>query len=68
MLGRDYRGYFAPGDASGLAARLVRAWEERAFLRALGAQCERRRKLFSPATEARAVGRMVAAMLLQGRD
>ena len=39
MLGRDYRGYFEPGDARGLARLLVRALEEPAFLRGLRVQC-----------------------------
>ena len=63
MLGADYSGYFPPGDASALAQRLVQAWEDRAYLRDLATRCARRRPLFSPAAEARAVRRLVAELL-----
>lgn len=66
MLGRDYRGYFAPGDAAGLARLLVRALEQPAFLRRLQEQCARRRKLFAPAAEARAVRALVRELLAKG--
>lgn len=61
MLGEDYPGYFAARDASDLAARLVQALEP-PFHRALAQACERRRALFEPAAEARAVNRLVAEM------
>jgi putative glycosyltransferase (TIGR04348 family) len=51
MLGRDYRGWFEPGDAPGLAAALQRARDEPAMLATLSAQCERRAPLFEPARE-----------------
>lgn len=63
MLGRGYRGYFEPGDAAALARLLARALEAPAFLRGLEAQCARRRKLFAPAAEARAVRRLVRELL-----
>ena len=63
MLGARYPGYFEPGDASGLAALLVRALREPAFLARLRAGCAARRSLFSPAAEARAVRRLVAELL-----
>lgn len=63
MLGAGYPGYFEPRDAAGLADLLLRAREEPAFLRALGAACRARRPLFSPVAEARAVRRLVASLL-----
>jgi putative glycosyltransferase (TIGR04348 family) len=63
MLGRDYRGYFEPRDASGLAARLVQAWEERGYLATLARQCAERAKLFEPRREARLVNALVRRLL-----
>lgn len=63
MLGRDYPGYFEPGDASGLASLLVKCLEDPAFLRDLRARCARRRAMFTPSNEARAVRRLVASLL-----
>ena len=63
MLGRDYPGYFDAGDESGLARRLVQAWETREYLRRLQAACAKRRPLFAAAREQRAVRALVAALL-----
>lgn len=63
MLGRDYRGFFEPRDASGLAACLVQAWEERGYLTTLARQCARRAKLFDPRREARLVNALVHRLL-----
>ena len=63
MLGADYPGYFEPRDASGLASRLVRAWENHAWLRGLGAACGARRPLFQPAAERRALRALVEILL-----
>lgn len=63
MLGSDYAGYFEAGDAAGLAQRLVRAFEDRSYLRSLARQCALRRALFSPGAEARAVRRLVDALV-----
>jgi putative glycosyltransferase (TIGR04348 family) len=60
MLGTGYPGYFEPGDASGLAARLVLALESPTWLATLGSACDRRRALFKPAAEERAVNGLVA--------
>jgi putative glycosyltransferase (TIGR04348 family) len=65
MLGAGYPGYFEARDASGLAACLVRAWEERAYLRSLERACAARRALFRPQAEARAVRRLVRGLLAQ---
>ncbi|SAL65604.1 Glycosyl transferases group 1 [Caballeronia humi] len=51
MLGRDYEGYFPPGDDGALARLLVRASRDRAFLTALQKQCTRRALLFAPTRE-----------------
>ncbi len=55
MLGEDYAGYFAWGDAPALATLLLRCREDAAFLHALEAQCRRRAPLFEPAAEAAAL-------------
>lgn len=63
MLGEDYPGYFAVGDADALARCLVRALQDPAYLRALKAACARRKALFTPAAEKRAMGEIVAGLL-----
>jgi putative glycosyltransferase (TIGR04348 family) len=67
MLGLDYEGYFEPRDASGLARLLVKACEDRGYLARLERQCAARRRLFSPAAEARALRALVARLLAQQR-
>jgi putative glycosyltransferase (TIGR04348 family) len=63
MLGADYPGYFAVGDAEQLAQRLIRALQDPAYLRALQAACAGRRRLFAPKTECRAIRGVVASLL-----
>jgi putative glycosyltransferase (TIGR04348 family) len=63
MLGQDYPGYFEPGDASGLAARLVQALDDAAFRRALASAASKRNALFAPRVERRSV-RNLARFLL----
>ena len=63
MLGRDYPGYFAVGDASGLARLLVQAARDPAFRRALEIASSKRRPLFRPEAEQRAVRRLVTDLL-----
>jgi putative glycosyltransferase (TIGR04348 family) len=63
MLGSKYPGYFEPGDASGLASRLVQALEEREYLGRLARECAGRRALFTPQAEKRGVRRLVADLL-----
>jgi len=63
MLGADYRGYFAPGDAGGLAVLLQRARADTAMLQGLRAQCDRRAPLFEPARERDTLRGLVAALL-----
>jgi putative glycosyltransferase (TIGR04348 family) len=67
MLGATYPGYFEPRDASGLAAQLVRAWEQPAWLRELGVACGRRLPLFQPAAERRALRALVEGLLAHAR-
>jgi putative glycosyltransferase (TIGR04348 family) len=66
MLGAGYRGYFAPGDAGGLAVLLQRARGDASMLQGLRAQCDQRAPLFDPARE-RATLRGVIASLLETR-
>jgi putative glycosyltransferase (TIGR04348 family) len=63
MLGQGYPGYFEPGDASGLASRLVEALRDPRYLGRLARECNSRRKLFSPEAETRAVRKLVARLL-----
>jgi glycosyltransferase involved in cell wall biosynthesis len=63
MLGRRYPGYFEVRDADGLARALLRVATDPSYLRALRAACAKRKPLFRPAAEARAVRGFVAALL-----
>lgn len=64
MLGADYPGYFEARDASGLAGRLVQALEDPRYRRQLAGACNKRRAVFIPRHEARAVRNLVAALLV----
>ena len=63
LLGSAYPGYFEPRDASGLARCLVKAWEERGYLRVLSHACGERRALFQPAAERRSLRALVEKLL-----
>ena len=72
MLGGGYEGYFAHGDAAGLAALLQRCRTAQGeplqapstnFLGRLRAQCAERAPLFAPATERAAVQRLLQELL-----
>ena len=63
LLGRDYGGYFAVGDAPALAAAMQRFAAEPAHAAALAAQCALREPRFIPAAERRAVRQLLADML-----
>ena len=67
MLGTDYAGYFAPGDAKGLAALLEQSRDDAAMLPALRAQCERRALLFDPAHERRTLRQILSSLLETSR-
>ena len=64
LLGADYAGCFAWGDAAALATLLERARDEPAMLAALERQCDARAPLFEPAHE-RATLLALAADLLE---
>ena len=68
MLGADYEGYFAHGDASALADLLLRCRDGQqaptgSLLARLGAQCALRAPLFSPQAEHTALLRLVAELM-----
>lgn len=63
MLGDDYAGYFAPGDAAALAALIDRCVAEPAFHALLRAQCAARAPLFAPAAEQAALLKLVDNLL-----
>jgi putative glycosyltransferase (TIGR04348 family) len=68
MLGRDYRGYFEPGDAAGLAASLMRLRDDPAMLQGLRAQCDQRSPLFEPAREQATLKDVMAQLLETPRE
>ena len=59
MLGDDYPGYFAFGDAQACAAVMQRAETDARFMKQLTAACARRAKLFAPEREAAAIRAVV---------
>ena len=59
MLGVDYAGYYAVGDAAALAALMQRVTTDAAWLAQLTAQCAARRALFLPAAEATALAAVI---------
>jgi putative glycosyltransferase (TIGR04348 family) len=63
LLGDDYAGVFAPGDAAGLAAWLERVRDDPAMLAALAAQGAARASLFEPARERAALLALVNELL-----
>jgi len=63
MLGADYAGYFAPGDAAALARLIDRALTDAAFIALLHRQCAARAPLFAPAAEQAALLQLVDNLL-----
>jgi len=63
ILGRRYPGFFEAGDASGLAACLVHAWEDANFRKRLQKACAARRRDISPAAEKRSLRNLVGGLL-----
>jgi putative glycosyltransferase (TIGR04348 family) len=63
LLGREYPGLFAVGDAAQAAHLVTRAAREPAFLRKLARSCARRASLFAPERERSAVIRLVDNVL-----
>jgi putative glycosyltransferase (TIGR04348 family) len=66
MLGPDYRGYFAPGDAGGLAVLLQRVRGDASMLQGLRMQCDQRAALFDPARERDTLKRLLDDTLRSG--
>ena len=64
MLGEDYAGYFAPGDAAALARLIDRFIGDAAFAAQLARQCAARALLFAPAVEQAALRDLVDNLLL----
>lgn len=64
MLGEDYAGYFAPGDAAALARLVDRCILDAAFDALLRRQCAARAVLFAPAAERAALRELVDNLLL----
>lgn len=63
MLGPDYAGYFAPGDAAALAGLIERSVSEPAFYALLQAQCAALAPRFAPAAEQAALLQLVDNLL-----
>lgn len=63
MLGDDYLGYFAPGDAAALAALIDRSITDPAWQAALQKQCAARAALFTPEIEQAALLDLVDNLL-----
>ena len=63
MLGEDYAGYFAAGDAGALARLIDRAIADAAFDALLRRQCAARALLFVPAAEQAALADLVDNLL-----
>ncbi len=59
LLGRDYRGYFPPGNSAALARLLWRAESDAEFRRLLRRQLRQRAPLFRPARERAAWRRLL---------
>jgi putative glycosyltransferase (TIGR04348 family) len=62
LLGRDYRGYFEPSDAKGLARLLLHCHEDADMLRSLQIQCAARSPLFEPAREQQTLLTLLAGL------
>jgi putative glycosyltransferase (TIGR04348 family) len=65
MLGEDYAGFFAPGDAAALARLIDRIAIDAPFRARLLRQCAARRKLFAPGRERAALLDLVDNLLLR---
>lgn len=62
MLGRDYAGYYPPGDELALARLLWRAESDARFYRKVLAQCRARRHLVSVSHERESLRRLLAEL------
>jgi putative glycosyltransferase (TIGR04348 family) len=68
MLGSDYRGYFEPGNAAGLASLLQRLRDDPAMLQGLRAQGDQRSPLFEPAREQATLRSVIETLLETHRE
>jgi putative glycosyltransferase (TIGR04348 family) len=68
MLGEDYAGYFAPGDARALARLVERSASDPGFDALLRRQCAARAPLFAPATERAALRDLVDNLIKRGQS
>jgi len=66
LLGRDYAGYFEPGDAPALARLMLRFAADPAFAAHLAAQCAARESGFAPDVEAAHVRGLLNDLLAHG--
>jgi len=62
LLGRDYPGYFPPGDTAALARLMLLVEQDSDFLAELGRRCSARAALFHPAREREAWRNMLAQL------
>jgi putative glycosyltransferase (TIGR04348 family) len=62
MLGRNYAGYYPPGDERALARLLWRAESDANFYRLLGAQCRARRHLVTARHEREGLRQLLAGL------
>jgi glycosyltransferase involved in cell wall biosynthesis len=60
MFGKDYAGYYAPGNERALARLLWRAESDAAYYRLLRAQCRARRHLVTVGRERESLRRLLA--------
>ena len=67
LLGRDYAGTFPAGDDAALAALILRARDDAAFLALLARQCAARAPLFLPEREKRRLITLVGSCLAKNR-
>ena len=68
LLGRDYAGTFPVGDDAALAALIVRARDDAAFLALLARQCAARAPLFLPEREKKRLITLVGSCLATQRQ
>lgn len=66
MLGEDYAGYFAPGDAAALAHLIERSSVDARFHARLARQCAARARLFAPGVEQARLVDLVDNLLSHG--
>jgi putative glycosyltransferase (TIGR04348 family) len=63
LLGRDYEGYFTPGDAPGLAALMQRYAQDVRYACRIAAQCAAMAPRYAPQVESAAVRGLIGSLL-----